>query len=278
MYRGKPVVLATKHQKEAVIRPVFEKGLGCSIHVPMLYDTDQFGTFTNEIPRKLSAYETLIQKAKEAAYQFGYHYAIASEGCFGSHPDLYVVPGDTELMAFIDLDNDLIIAEMEISTETNYGHKDITTPNEHDDFLKKMKFPSHGLIVRALGSETTWLEKGIRQHEQLKASIEKAFQYSDTVRLETDMRAMMNPLRMQVIKSLAIKLEKRIQQHCPQCHTPGFGKMTTDGNLTCQSCDTPTRLYRRKVLSCLKCEYKTHQERDDGLAFSDSQNCPYCNP
>lgn len=79
MYQGKSVVLATKHQKEEVIRPVFEKGLGCSIHVPMQYNTDQFGTFTNEIPRKLSADETLIQKAKEAAHQFGYHYAIAVE-------------------------------------------------------------------------------------------------------------------------------------------------------------------------------------------------------
>jgi uncharacterized paraquat-inducible protein A len=92
------------------------------------------------------------------------------------------------------------------------------------------------------------------------------------------MRAMMNPLRMQVIKALAIKLEKRVQQHCPQCHTPGFGEITMDGNLTCQSCDTPTKLYQRKVLSCLKCEYKTYQEREDGLEFAAPQNCPYCNP
>ena len=28
MYKDKPVVLATKHQKEDVIRPVLEKGLG----------------------------------------------------------------------------------------------------------------------------------------------------------------------------------------------------------------------------------------------------------
>ena len=185
MYKGKPVVLATKHQKEDVIRPFFENGLGCSIHVPMHFDTDQFGTFTNEIPRKLSAYETLIQKAKEAAHQFDYRYAIA---------------------------------------------------------------------------------------------IEKAFQYSDTIRLETDMRAMMNPMRMQLIKSLAIKLENRIQQHCPQCDTPGFGKITTDGNLACQDCDTPTTLYQRKVLNCLKCEYKAYQAREDGLVFSDPKNCPYCNP
>ena len=117
MYKNKFVILATKHQKEEVIRPSFEAELGCCIHVPTQYDTDLFGTFTGEIPRKLSPYETLIQKAKEAAQQFRYRYAIASEGSFGPHPYLYFAPGDTELMAFVDLDNDLIVAEIEISTD-----------------------------------------------------------------------------------------------------------------------------------------------------------------
>ncbi len=51
LYRGNRVFLATKHQKEDVIRPVFEQRLGCSIHVSSLYDTDQFGfhyAITNE--------------------------------------------------------------------------------------------------------------------------------------------------------------------------------------------------------------------------------------
>lgn len=278
MYKNKSVILATKHQKEEAIRPPFEAELGCYIHVPTQYDTDRFGTFTGEIPRKLSAYETLVQKAKEAAQQFDYRYAIASEGSFGPHPHLYFAPGDTELIAFVDLDNDLIIAEIEISTETNYGHVDIITQDGYEDFLEKAKFPSHGLIVRALDDEKKYLAKGIRDSKQLKTAIGKAFQCSNTVRLETDMRAMMNPSRMQVIKALAIKLAKRIQQHCPQCYTPGFGKISTDGNLACGACGTPTQLYQRKILSCLKCEYKVYQTRDDGLEFADPQYCPYCNP
>jgi len=277
-YNNKAVLLATKHQKEDVIRPHFEEALGCYIHVPTQFDTDQFGSFSGEIPRKLSPYETLIQKAKAAAQQFGYHYAISSEGSFGPHPSLHFVPGDTEMMAFIDLDNDLIVAEIEISAETNYGHVDITTRNGYEAFLEKAKFPSHGLMVRALDGKETYLEKGIRNSVQLKTAIAEAFQYSNTVRLETDMRAMMNPLRMQVIKTLAIKLAKRIQQHCPQCDVPGFGKMSTDGKLACESCGGPTELYQKKVLSCLKCEYKLSQPRDDGLIYASLQNCPYCNP
>ena len=226
MYKNKPVILATKHQKEEAIRPVFESELGCSIYIPAQYDTDQFGTFTGEIPRKLSAYETLIQKAKVAAQQFGYEYAIASEGSFGPHPQLYFAPSDTELMAFVDLKNDLIISEYEISTATNYGHLDITLQDGYGDFLTRVKFPDHALIVRSLDDNNSFLKKGVCEYQQLELAIQNAFKYNHIVRLETDMRAMMNPLRMEVIKVLAIKLVKRIQQECLMCNTPGFGSVS----------------------------------------------------
>ncbi|HAU1683998.1 TPA: hypothetical protein JBJ33_08220 [Legionella pneumophila] len=277
-YQNQRVLLASKHQKEKAIQPPFEEKLGCTIHVPVDYDTDQFGTFTGEIPRKASAYETLIQKAKAAAQQFGYRYVISSEGSFGPHPQLYFCPADTELMAFVDLDNDLIIAEHELSTETNYGHIDISDQDDYEAFLDKAKFPSHGIIIRALDSENHFIEKGIRDRDYLKTAIKKAFEFSLRIRLETDMRAMMNPLRMNTINKLAVKLVHRIQQHCPQCHTPGFGKISAEGHLTCVSCGTPTELYHRKVLNCLKCEFKTYQARDDGLEFADQRYCPYCNP
>ncbi|HIG0328321.1 TPA: DUF6671 family protein [Legionella pneumophila] len=277
-YQNQRVLLASKHQKEKAIQPPFEEKLGCTIHIPVDYDTDQFGTFTGEIPRKASAYETLIQKAKAAAQQFGYRYVISSEGSFGPHPQLYFCPADTELMAFIDLDNDLIIAEHELSTETNYSHIDISDQDDYEAFLDKAKFPSHGIIIRTLDSENHFIEKGIRDHDYLRTVIKKAFEFSPRIRLETDMRAMMNPLRMNTINKLAVKLVHRIQQHCPQCHTPGFGKISAEGHLTCVSCGTPTELYHRKVLNCLKCEFKTYQARDDGLEFADQRYCPYCNP
>ncbi|HAT6978532.1 TPA: hypothetical protein F8R96_02305 [Legionella pneumophila] len=277
-YQNQRVLLASKHQKEKAIQPPFEEKLGCTIHIPVDYDTDQFGTFTGEIPRKASAYETLIQKAKAAAQQFGYRYVISSEGSFGPHPQLYFCPADTELMAFVDLDNDLIIAEHELSTETNYGHIDISDQDDYEAFLDKAKFPSHGIIIRTLDSENHFIEKGIRDRDYLKTAIKKAFEFSPHIRLETDMRAMMNPLRMNTINKLAVKLVHRIQQHCPQCHTPGFGKISAEGHLTCVSCGTPTELYHRKVLNCLKCEFKTYQARDDGLEFADQRYCPYCNP
>lgn len=277
MYQNKAVILATKHGKEKVIQPPFVSALGCHIYVSDQYDTDQFGTFTGEIPRELSPYETLIKKAKLAAEQFGYDYAIASEGSFGPHPYVYFVPGDTELMAFVDLKNDLIIAEFEISTATNYRHKDITIEDDYEDFIIQAKFPTHGLIIRALNSKKTYIEKGIRDYSQLEIAMKKAFQYTNVVRIETDMRAMMNPSRMEVISVLASKLVNRIQQKCLQCNTPGFGKIATEGNLSCAACHAPTKFYCWKVLSCLKCDYKIYQARDDGKKFVEPQYCVYCN-
>lgn len=278
MYQNKSVILATKHGKEKVIQPVFESTLGCHIEVPDQYDTDQFGTFTGEIPRELSPYETVLKKAKLAAEQFEYDYAIASEGSFGPHPDIFFVPADAELMAFIDLKNDLIISEFELSVATNYSYKDITIEDDYQDFIKQAKFPTHGLIIRALNSKKIFIEKGIREYRQLELAIKKAFQYTQNVRIETDMRAMMNPSRMEVIRILAIKLANRIQQKCFQCHTPGFGKITTEGNLTCEACQAPTKFYCQKVLSCLKCDYKIYQAREDGKKFVEPQYCIYCNP
>ncbi|MGE3920518.1 MAG: DUF6671 family protein [Gammaproteobacteria bacterium] len=277
-YKDQKIILATKHKKENVIKPVFEKNLECHICVPHDYDTDLFGTFSGEIPRKGSAFETLILKAKKAAEEFGYQYSISSEGTFGPHPQMYFCPADTELMALVDLENDLVITEYELTTQTNFNHIDISINDNFDDFLKTVKFPSHGIIVRMLNVENEIIEKGVQDYNRLNEIIKKSFEYSSTIRLETDMRAMMNPLRMNTIRILAEKLVKRVQQLCPQCQALGFGKVSTEGYLNCIYCGTQTELYKSIVLSCLKCEYKTYHNRKDGKEFSEQTYCPNCNP
>ncbi len=46
------IILATKHKKEQAIQVQFEEAFNANIFVPDNYDTDQFGTFTGEIPRQ----------------------------------------------------------------------------------------------------------------------------------------------------------------------------------------------------------------------------------
>lgn len=272
------IVLGTKHRKEEAIQKPFEDAFKATIVVPNDYDTDQLGTFTGEIPRAHSAYDTVIKKAKEAALRYGFDYAIANEGSFGPHPTLLFAPADIELISFIDYKNDITVVESEITTETNYAHKDITITDSYTDFLEKIKFGSHGLVVRSLDNNTI-IAKGITQLDQLNSIIQSTYQKNiKTIRLETDMRAMMNPTRMKVINKLAIKLVQRLQTQCEQCRTPGFGKTSVIGNLLCESCGTKTELYQFKVLSCIKCDCQKLIPREDGLKYADQKYCPDCNP
>ena len=48
MFKGRTLLIATKHQKEQIISPIFEKELGVRCFVPDHFDTDIFGTFTGE--------------------------------------------------------------------------------------------------------------------------------------------------------------------------------------------------------------------------------------
>ena len=277
MYNNIKIVLATKHKKEEAIQKPFEDAFNATIVVPSDYDTDQFGTFTGDIPRLNSAYDTVIKKAKEAASQYKFDYAIANEGSFGPHTTIYFSPADIELISFIDNKNDIVVIESEITTETNYAHRDITIADSYTDFLEKIKFGSHGLIVRSPDTNTI-IAKGITQLEELHSIVKSSFKNQSTIRLETDMRAMMNPTRMRIINKLAIKLVQRLQKKCSQCSTHGFGKTSVTGKLLCGSCGTKTELYKFKVQSCIKCDYQEFYPRADGFEYADQQYCPYCNP
>lgn len=277
MYHNIEIILASKHKKELAIRKPFEDAFYAKIFVPDNYDTDQFGTFTGEIPRKGSAYETVIAKAREACKLYNFNYSIANEGSFGPHPSIYFIPGNVELMSFIDIKNDITVVESEITTETNYSHLDITPSDNYEQFLKTIKFGSHGVILKSL-DDNSIIAKGITEIDKLHNLLRLSFQQYQTIRLETDMRAMMNPTRMRVINKLALKLADRLKKTCKKCSAPGFGKISITGKLSCKDCGSETELYQHRVLSCIKCDYEERLPREDGLIKSDPQYCPYCNP
>lgn len=277
IYSGHKVLIATKHQKESVIRPFFDGVICKETIVAHNFDTDQFGTFSGEIKRKKSAFETCLSKAKVAAQQYGYNYVIASEGSFGADPALFFVPSNLEIMVFLDCKNDMVITEQIRSRETNFNSLDVDSTQDYNSFLEKTKFPSHRIIVKELNKNTI-IAKGINDIQELKKIMEKSFAAHAHLRLETDMRAMYNPLRMQVIKKLAEKLANRIQCLCPGCSAPGFGQVNYVGNLKCGACGTETQLYKNKSYSCVSCQYHILKDRDDDLQFAEQTYCPYCNP
>ena len=277
MYNNIRIILATKHSKEHAIQKPFEDAFNAHLFVPNNYDTDQFGSFTGEIARTLSPLDTAIAKAKKAALEYGYDYAIASEGSFGPHPSIFFAPADSELLCFIDIPQNIIVAESVLTTDTNYAQKEISREDEYASFLENIQFGSHAVMVRGL-ADNAILAKGVTNCDALSAVLSEGFKRYSHLRLETDMRAMVNPTRMNVIRKLTHQLIYRINQVCEQCQAPGFGKKTVAGNLSCQDCSSLTELYQYQVLNCVKCSYQKHCPRPDGLLQADPKYCPNCNP
>lgn len=276
LYDHQTVLLASMHEKERAIAKPFLDRLSCTLAVHD-FNTDQFGTFTGEIERRLSPYETCRLKAETAADQHGYRLSVASEGSFGPHPAIPFIASAQEWMVFVDKEQGWVIAEQLISQKTNYAMITIDKTTDITAFLNRTAFPSHALTLQT-GSDKRVLAKGIRDLVCLKEWMARGFKSEGSLLLGTDMRAMMNPTRMAVLGELADKLTRRIATPCPECQAPGFGFKTTQGNLPCRLCEAPTSFYKEEVLACVQCGYQESKARGDGLVESEPAYCDYCNP
>lgn len=276
LYDHQTVLLASMHGKEQAIARPFLDRLCCTLAIHD-FNTDQFGTFTGEIERRLSPYETCRLKAETAADQHGYRLSVASEGSFGPHPAIPFVASTQEWMVFVDRDQGWVIAEQLISQKTNYAMITIDKTTDIMAFLNRAAFPSHALTLQT-GSDKRVLAKGIQDLASLKGWMAHGFKSEETLLLGTDMRAMMNPTRMTLLGELADKLTRRIATLCPKCQAPGFGFKTTQGHLPCRHCEAPTSFYKEEVLACVQCSYQEFKERRDGLLKAEPTYCDDCNP
>ena len=276
-YQNIDVLLATKHKKDQAICPSFSKVFNANIIVPEDFDTDKYGTFSGEAPREDYPDKVVFTKAEEAALRYDFDYVIASEGSFGSHHTIPFCALNCEYICFIDRKRKISVLESEVTINTNFEHLDINSTTNYELYLKRIKFPSHSVLVRC-PEDNCILAKGINNIHKLNVLIKAAFKKYGILTLETDMRAMMNPTRMKVISKLSEKLVQRLQQYCPSCYVPGFGKVTYKDFLLCKLCRSETSFYRFKVLNCIKCDYYQICSREDGLEEVDPQYCLSCNP
>ena len=275
-YKNERVLLASKHEKERVIQPVFFERLGCKI-VTTDFDTDQFGTFTGEIPRAQSAYDTCILKAKTGAMAANCLFGLASEGSFGPHPSMPFFASDHEIMVFVDLKHHWIISEQLVTPKTNYKMLTIYSGTDVATFLKSVQFPSHAVTLQVADTKEV-IGKGIQDQSLLEQLITIGLTQGDALLVSTDMRAMMNPTRMGVLSLLAEKLATRIVTQCHGCAAPGFGFVSTADYLSCSLCDAPTSMHRFEIWGCVACEHTEKKPRQDLLETADPTYCNFCNP
>ena len=278
MFQGRKVIIATKHQKESVIAPILEKELGVTCFTDETFDTDVLGTFTGEIERELDPVATAREKCLRAMKLNNCDLGIASEGSFGSHPSLFFVSADDEFLIFIDTLNNLEVIVRELSTSTNFNGRQIQSEKELIAFAEDIGFPEHGLILRKSKDENTEIHKGITHIETLKKSFEQLHSKYNSVYAETDMRAMYNPTRMDVIEKATEKLVEKIKSACPQCQMPGFGITDAKKGLECSLCGSPTNSTLSYIYVCQHCQFVKEEMYPNKKTSEDPMYCDYCNP
>ena len=278
IFKGRRLVIATKHNKEIVIAPVLEEYLGVDCFVPSDFDTDAFGTFSGEIERIKDALTTVRKKCLLAMEITNCDLGIASEGSFGPHPSVFIAHADDEILIFIDKKNNLEIIVRELSLDTNFNAATVSSFQNLVDLVKTVGFPEHGIILKNTKEEVPNVIKGIQSWELLEESYHKLSDNNSQVVAETDMRAMHNPTRMKVIEKATQKLVNKIKSTCPQCTSPGFGVVKIKSGLLCEWCDSPTNSTKSHIYQCQKCNFEQENMFPNDKKTEDPMYCDRCNP
>jgi hypothetical protein len=278
IFKGRKLLIATMHGKERVIAPVFQRLLGAKPTCSAAFDTDKFGTFSGEIERTADALTTVRNKCLEAMEGTNCEMCIASEGSFGAHPQLLFAAANEEILMFIDKKYDLEISVREVSLETNFNSRKISSWDELLTFATAAQFPSHALILQKAQHDFLNLVKGIADEQTLFNAYLKLKDSEGNVYVSTDMRAMYNPSRMKVIAKAATRLAERICAQCPSCGTHGYGLTSSKAGLPCQYCGLPTKSTLVHIHSCVKCGYSEEIKYPLGKLSEEPTYCDFCNP
>lgn len=272
--------LGTMHGKAVAIAPPLAR-LGVGVIVPAGLDTDRFGTFTGEIPRAGTMEEAARAKARAAIAATGLETGIASEGAYGPHPAVPFLAVGREIILWRNEATGHEIIEWIVDDTPSFDHAEATSLEDAAPFLARAGFPGTALVVTAAGlSGIKPVAKGVRDPVVLASAIEQARDSSPVGRalLQTDMRAHMNPRRMQTIARLADRVAERLATPCPACGMPGFGLVRVEKGLPCDDCGTETQLVRAVVIGCSACQFEKRGPRHDGRARATPAECPECNP
>lgn len=278
-WRNRTCVLATMHNKEKVISPIFSEKLGVQILVPIDFNTDHFGTFTRDRVRSGNQLEAARSKALSAMKHTGLDLALASEGSFGSHPNIPFLPSNLEIVLLLDKKNGLEIVGHNRTSGIKVCSKEVHTPEEAVLVAQSWGFPEQGVIVRLSEKSNRSIHKEIVTIQELRKITKKLLSgwFAKSIFLETDMRAHCCPKRMESIKEATLDLVKNCLSLCPQCSTPGFVVTGAIKGLPCNGCGLPTELVMELIYSCQKCLHSENKSLESNTT-ADPGQCERCNP
>ncbi|BBP02300.1 DUF6671 family protein [Sulfuriferula nivalis] len=277
IYSGSSIALLTQHGKEKVIAPVLAAAVECQVMLVSGFDTDQLGTFTRDIPRLGSQLEAARKKARMGMELAGASLGIASEGSFGPDPYTGMFLWNVEMIVWID--DTLGIEVVGIASgKASLFHQLTTSWEEAEKFAYKAGFPEHGLVVRPQHQDDARIRKGITDWETLHEAFQWACSEAEngSAFLENDVRAHMNPTRMEVIAEAARDLAHKLNALCPSCSSPGFQMADHIFGLPCENCGIPTQEARADIHRCVRCSYEVTVPSLEKKA--PAGRCGFCNP
>jgi hypothetical protein len=276
-YAGASFALLTKHGKKRAIAPCFAEKLGATVTVTDTFDTDTLGTFTREIPRFGNQLDAARKKAELAIELTGCPLGLGSEGSF--------IPGpfglgsfNLEVITLVDRVRNLVITGA-IRQPGHHAAGTFASWEALAEFATKAKFPSHALVLRPDGENHSHIHKGLADQESLRAAYDecRALAKAGAVFAESDLRAHLNPTRMENIGAACDDLIARMMRACPACFTPGFGLAKIETGLPCSWCGAPTNDWQAEEFRCVACTHIESKPRTDRQK-ADPGLCPNCNP
>ena len=278
---GRTLGVATLHGKERVIGPALMKALPIAGYraIPNV-DTDRFGAFSGEVQRVHDPLTTAIAKAKHGAEVSGMDLVIASEGSFGPYPLSPFISCNEEFLVLYDARDGSTYEHKHLSLDTVFGGEACKSVPAVLAFAQRMKFPEHALVVRSAEKWRAGVrqEKGIHDEQRLTDVAEEIIAEHGSVWVETDMRAMANPTRMNVIGETAERFAQELAKTCPACDHFFFRITGAKAGLPCDLCGWPTESIRAYTRSCRSCGHNADEARPDGKNVEDPRFCGNCNP
>ena len=275
-YTGQSAALATRHGKEFAIAPPFQDVVGMNIALADI-DTDAFGTFTGEVPRHETPLKTAIAKAQAGIEASGLSFGLASEGTIGPDSQTPFITSDLEIIVFVDTERALVISECARATNVVAFRASIRPEDDIRSLVERADFPRHGVIVRSTESDYALIFKGISDYMDLDSAIKQCFAQTGEAIIENDFRAHHSPTRMAVISACATRLAQRVATVCPECASPGWGRIEPDRGLPCSACGTVVataiRADREGCPACTAVRERIRPEQ-----HTDPRWCPNCNP
>ena len=275
-YAGLTAVMATKHHKVPLVAPALATSVGMTV-VAAPVDTDALGTFSGEVPRPGTPWQTAVAKAHLGLNQVGGRVGLASEGSVGPHPSAPFLLAATELVVLVDRELGIVTGEVETSLDLRTVSMRLAPGDPLDAVLERGDLPRHAVIVRPAEGPVSVVGKGLRQPSDIAHWIARAAAASADGHaiVETDLRAHECPSRRPIIERAARRLAERVASCCPSCRTPGFGVVSVEAGAPCSQCAAPTRLPSAHVWRCQCCDLT---ERRPTLTVAQPAQCPWCNP